>query len=73
VPGIHDKKVLVGMAKQIKEILGKKKISWFWQNFQPKNCLDPKFEEKRPYDSGQLKVFLKAVKKYYPSVELRNY
>lgn len=73
VPGIHNKKVLVEMARQLKDILGKKKINWFWQNFQPKNCLDPKFEEKTPYKQEKLEEFLKAAKRDIPTVELRNY
>lgn len=73
VPGIHNKKVLVEMAKQLKDILGKKKISWFWQNFQPKNCLDPKFEEKTPYKQEKLEEFLKAAKIHVFGAELRNY
>jgi len=71
VPGIHDKKTLVTMAKQLKKVIGRRKIPWFWQNFQPKNCLEPKFEKKKPYKKEKLGEFLKAVKRYYPQVELR--
>lgn len=73
VPGIHNKKVLVKMAEQLKEILGRKKISWFWQNFQPKNCLDPRFEGKTPYKQEKLEEFLKAAKRHVFGAELRNY
>ncbi|HUS60468.1 MAG TPA: anaerobic ribonucleoside-triphosphate reductase activating protein [Nevskiaceae bacterium] len=73
VPGIHDKEKLVEMAKQLKKLVGQKKISWFWQNFQPKNCLDPKFEEKKPFGREQLEEFLKVAKRSFPAVELRNY
>jgi len=73
VPGIHDKKTLVEMAKQLKKIVGRKKIPWIWQNFQPKNCLDPKFEKIKPYKKEKLEEFLKAAKKYYPTAELRAF
>ncbi len=72
VPGIHDKKTLVLEAKQLKKTVGKKKIPWFWQGFQPKNCLDPKFEKKKPYKKEKLEDFLKVVKRYYSKVELRK-
>lgn len=73
VPEIHGKETLVKMAKQLKKLVGKKKINWFWQNFQPKNCLDPTFEEKKPYKKEQLEELLKVVKRYIPTAELRNY
>jgi len=69
VPGIHNKEILVEMAKQLKELKscrGKevKSIEWFWQNFQPKNCLDPTFDEKKPYKREQLEEFLKLLKSH---------
>lgn len=72
VPGIHDKEALFLEAKHLKKAVGKKKISWFWQNFQPKNCLDPKFEKKKPYKKEELEEFLKLVKKYYAKIELKE-
>lgn len=71
VPGIHDKGVLVEMARQLKKIIGRKKIPWLWQNFQPKNCLDPEFEKIEPYKREELEEFLKATKRYYPETGLR--
>lgn len=71
VPGIHDQKTLVEMAKQLKKLVGKKKISWFWQNFQPKNCLDPKFEKVKSYGQNKLDNWLKTTKRYYSGIELR--
>ncbi len=72
VPGIHDKKTLLRMAKQLKKTVGSKKINWFWQDFQPQNCLDPKFEKIKPYKKEELERFLKAAKRHYFEVELRR-
>lgn len=71
VPGIHDKKTLLRMAKQLKKTVGSKKINWFWQNFQPQNCLDPKFEKIKPYKKEELERFLRAIKRHYFETELR--
>lgn len=46
--------------------------NWFLQQFQPKNCLDPKFEKIKPYSKKQIEEILKTVKKYFPSVKLRS-
>ncbi len=71
VPGIHDKKTLIKMAKQLKKVVGRRKIPWLWQNFQPQNCLDPEFEKKKPFKKEKLEEFLKAAKKHYSEIELR--
>lgn len=76
VPGIHDKKALVLMAKQLKKILRYKDtkilgIKWFLQEFQPKTCLDPKFEKIKPFSKMEMEKFLKAVKKIISGAELR--
>ncbi len=77
VPGIHNQKTLVKMAKQLKALVSGIKyqalsIKWYWQNFRPENCLDPKFEKITPYSKMGLERFLKAAKKYYPEAELRS-
>lgn len=72
VPEIHDKKTLIKMAKQLKRVIGRKKIPWFWQNFQAKNCLDPKFNKKEPFKKETLKGFLEIVKKHYSEVRIRE-
>lgn len=77
VPGIHDKKVLLVMAKQLKRIskLANYQIAnlrWRWQNFQPKNCLDPEFEKRKPFSKAKLEEFLRAVRKIIPNVRLRD-
>ena len=76
VPGIHDKKTLVLMAKQLtKEVQSAKckaqSFRWYLQTFQPKTCLDPEFEKKKPYSKLQMEEFLKAVKKIISGAELR--
>ncbi len=72
VPGIHDQKTLTKMARQLKKTLGKRKASWYWQNFRPTNCLNPEFEKISPYSKMGLERFLKAAQKYYPKAELRE-
>ncbi len=71
VPGIHHRKTLVEMAKQLKKLVGRRKIKWLWQNFQPRNCLVPKFEKVKPYDKVELEKFLKTARRHYPEAELR--
>lgn len=73
VPGIHDKKTLVTMAKELKSLVKKKKISWIWQNFQPQKCLDKSFEKKIPYKKEKMEEFLKAARRYYSEAELRPF
>lgn len=55
VPGIHDKKVIKKMAKQLK-VLGVRSLSL--QNFRPKNCLDPEFEKKEPFSEEEFKELI---------------
>jgi len=71
VPGIHDHSTLVEMAKEIKEIVGKREIPWYWQNFQPKNCLDAEFTKKKPFTKAEIEELLKTVQKFYPQASLR--
>jgi len=71
VPGIHDQKKLVKMARQLKGLLGKKRPSWYWQNFQAKNCLKRDFEKIKPYTKIGLERFLVAAKRNYPEIKLR--
>lgn len=73
VPGIHNKETLIKMAKQLKEIVGRRKIPWLWQNFQPKTCLNPEFEKKKPYKKEKPVEFLRAVKRYYSQTEIRAF
>lgn len=76
VPGIHDEKILVKMAKQLRTLLSDcpaiKLPSWTWQNFQPKNCLNLEFRKIKPYNRRELNEFLKAVKVLIPGVKVRD-
>jgi pyruvate formate lyase activating enzyme len=77
VPGVHDEKVLLEMARQLKKILRnedikKLKANWYFQNFQPKNCLDPKFEKIKPFSKIELEEILKAAEKVIPEVKIRS-
>ena len=68
VPGIHDQKTLIKMAQQLATLVGRRKVDWFWQNFQPRHCLDPRFEKKKPYLKEELEAFFLQVRTYYPQV-----
>lgn len=77
VPGIHNGKVLAGMARQLKKIIENcnlkiENYSWFLQNFQPQNCLEPKFEKIKPFSKIELEEISKAVKKIIPEVKIRS-
>ena len=70
VPGMHAEEDLLDLAKQLQKIAPKAK--WVLQNFQPKNCLDPKFEKIKPYDKMFLEELLEKLKVCMPNVELRG-
>lgn len=76
VPGIHDKKVLLTMAKQLKKEWQSDKMAefqgWFLQTFQPKNCLDSKFIKIRPYNRLKMEELLVSVKKIIPVAQIRD-
>lgn len=79
VPGLHKREDLVDLAKQLKELTKqpknqttKKPVRWYLQQFQPKNCLNPEFERRKPYSKAELEEFLPAVEEYMPGVELRG-
>lgn len=77
VPGLHNKKVLGEMARQLKKILRnedikKLRVNWYLQNFQPKNCLNPKFKKLKPFSKIELEEILKVVKKVIPGVKIRS-
>ena len=76
VPGLHDEEVLVRMAKQLREQAANtaeiEKINWVWQNFRPKNCLDPNFEKIKSFDDGKIKKMLAVVRKIIPTATVRG-
>lgn len=66
VPGLLSKKDIIEIAK----FLGPVK-NFYLQQFQPKNCLDPKFEKKKSCSQEELRQMLKEVKKFIPSATMR--
>ncbi len=70
VPGLHSKKDLLDLARQLSEIVPKAK--WFLQNFQPKNCLDPEFEKVKPYENIFFEGLLEELRVCMPNVDLRG-
>lgn len=70
VPGIHDKKVMVRLAKQLKELSSK--LNWVLQQFRPQNCLDPEFLKVRPYSEQEREAILKVVQRILPETKLRG-
>lgn len=71
VPKLHDKKVLLKMARQLRKIANKRKVKWFLQDFKPVTCLDPEYEKRKSYNQEKMAEFLKAVRRYIPEAELR--
>ena len=70
VPGIHDEKAMVNLAKDLKKI--SKKCRIYIQSFRPKNCLNPEYLKIKPYNDNQIKKILLAVQKVLPKAELRD-
>lgn len=70
VPGIHDKKNLTCLAKQLKRL--KTDFSWVLQQFQPKNCLDPAYLKIKPYNFREMKAILADVCKWLPKAKIRG-
>jgi pyruvate formate lyase activating enzyme len=75
VPTIHDEKVLLKMARELKELstinYQLSAIPWVLQAFQPKNCLDPKFLKIKPFAQKQMEGFLGVVQKVIPGTRFR--
>lgn len=74
VPGIHDEKTIKKIARQIKQLTMSHQplnIKWFLQTFQPKNCLDPKFNKTKPYSLKEMEEMLKIARKTVTNTELR--
>jgi len=70
VPGIHDKKNLVCLAKQLKRL--KADLNWVWQQFQPRNCLDLAYLKIKPYNSKEMEAILADVGKILPKTKIRG-
>ena len=72
VPGIHNKKNLVKLARQLVDLSGGEQLNWTLQKFRPQNCLDPAYLKIIPFSDEQMKVFLKLVQKVLPEAKLRE-
>ena len=76
VPTLHTKQSLVKLARQLKNLVSSFEspvsVNWFFQQFIPKKCLDPKFEKIKPYSEKELKQILLAVQKYIPKAKLKG-
>lgn len=74
VPGLHDKGVLLAIARDLKKFFSStevRKIPWVIQKFEPRDCIDPAFNDREPYPRTTLRKFLKAVQKIIPEAKLR--
>lgn len=69
VPTLHTKKDLLEMAKQLNNIGN---VKWYLQQFSPKQCLDPRFENMKPYPKSFFEDSLSEIKKYLSTTFLRG-
>ena len=67
VPELLSKEDIIEIAK----FLGPAK-GFYLQQFQPKSCLDPRLEKKKPYGKEKLQEILREVKKFIPSATMRG-
>jgi pyruvate formate lyase activating enzyme len=70
VPELHSEADLLDLARQLSEVAPK--ATWFLQNFQPKNCLNPEFEKIKPYDNIFFERLIGKLRVHMPQVELRG-
>ena len=70
VPGLHTREGLIGGARELVEIAGKK-VDWYWQNFRPIGCLDESYCKKRNFGVGELEKWMVDVKKVLKNVRLK--
>lgn len=69
VPTLHTKKDLLEMARELHTIGN---VTWYLQQFSPKQCLDPRFENIKPYPKSFFEDSLSEIKKYVPATFLRG-
>jgi pyruvate formate lyase activating enzyme len=62
VPGIHSKRDVIRIAKQIKGAR-----VYFLQGFRPMNTLDPKFMKLKPLSEFELREMARECNKYIPT------
>lgn len=67
VPGLHDKKEITEIARQLKGV-----DKYFIQNFRPFNTLDPNLREQRSFAPSELEEFKAAAAKHLKNVQIRD-
>ena len=76
VPGIHSEQVLPEMARELRNLNSElltlhSDLNWFLQSFRPKNCLEKKFNQIKPFTQEEMDKFLRSIQKIIKSVKLR--
>lgn len=69
VPTLHTKEDLLEMARELQTI---GLVTWYLQQFSPKKCLDPRFENIKPYPKSFFEDSLSEIKKYVQTTFLRG-
>lgn len=69
VPTLHTKEDLLKMARELQTIGF---VTWYLQQFSPKKCLDPRFENIKPYPKSFFEDSLYEIKKYVQTTFLRG-
>lgn len=77
VPKIHNKKIMIKLARQLKSLntkysIANTDINWILQQFRPKNCLNKDYLKIKPFTNQELKAILKSVKTVLPKTKLRG-
>lgn len=77
VPGMHNSRSLLALANDLVKITKSIKypaesINYFLQNFQPENCLDLAFLQKKPFTQVEMKKMLKTVQVILPKARIRG-
>jgi pyruvate formate lyase activating enzyme len=73
IPRLHKEEDLIAMARQISKLIpSSASLKWSLQQFRPQNCLNPSFNNAKPYSEKELEGILVAVRKFIPKAELRG-
>ncbi len=76
VPTIHDEESLLKLARQLKDFAQKRdsleNMAWVLQSFEPRDCLDPTFNDIEPFGKTRMKEFLELTKQVLATVKLRG-
>jgi len=77
VPTLHNEKIVVTMAQELKEFFEKEKVdvsrrAWILQHFRSQNCLNKKFNEIAPFSFKKEQRFLKIAQGIFPQTIWRG-